>query len=445
MLNLIKNGEKFTCDSLEEARELAHGELNFWRETLEACVGDDNLWNDFINELWQSGGADEAVRLHALFKERKSRRWFPMALVLADPNDGDLWRAIVDAQSGDGRALGAWLKAHRNTGMGSVASAFRDDSTLWQSISTAQTGDEKPLLAWIAAHRSSRSVADQKSFDLEIAKWSVVKKPVVQTTVSKFLPGQEKTITLPGGVPMTFCWCPATTSEEWKKISGGKDYFLMGSPADEIGREDDELQHRVTLTRGFWMGKYPVTQTQWKSVMGPNPSKFKGEDRPVESVSWNDCKSFISKVNGASECKVVLPTEAQWEYACRAGTTTPFSFGSVLNGDRANCDGTKPYGNITEGRYRQETSTVGSYMPNAWGLCDMHGNVYEWCADWYGGYGGNTIDPIGPASGTYRVSRGCCWRGGARGCRSAYRKKDTPDIGDVIDGFRLVCTAGLND
>ena len=255
-------------------------------------------------------------------------------------------------------------------------------------------------------------------------------------------PGDEMTITLPGGVPMTFCWCPATTSAAWKLISGGNDYFLMGSPTSEKGRSDLEMQHRVTLTQGFWMGKYEVTQRQWECVMDSNPSNFKGANRPVEKVSWSDCQNFIRKINAAGQVTVALPTEAQWEYACRAGTTTPFNFGSTLKGDKANCDGNYPYGTITQGPYRIKTRDVGSYASNDWGLYDMHGNVWEWCADLYGNYTGDVANPTGPASGMFRVDRGGSWSSYARGCRSASRDRSGP--GDRYDnlGFRLVCSAG---
>ena len=260
-------------------------------------------------------------------------------------------------------------------------------------------------------------------------------------------PGDEMTVTLPGGVPMTFCWCPATTSEDWKRLSGGADYFRMGSPETEAERENDEKQHRVTLTQGFWMGKFPVTQKQWTSVMGSNPSQFNGGDRPVERVAWEgntneaNCLDFIRKINESGDVKVALPTEAQWEYACRAGTTTPFSFGSTLNGDLANCNGRHPYG-MTAGHYREQTSPVGSYAPNAWGLHDMHGNVLEWCADRYGDYTGDSTDPTGPTSGDDRVLRGGGWCYSAEFCRSAYRDECVTGIRNYNLGLRLVCSAG---
>ena len=160
----------------------------------------------------------------------------------------------------------------------------------------------------------------------------------------------------------------------------------------------------------------------------------------MEKVSWEDCREFIRKINVMGLVTVSLPTEAQWEYACRAGSTTPFSLGSALNGDMANCDGNYPYGTSSKGRYQHETVDVGSYAPNAWNLYDMHGNVWEWCADWYGSYDGDAIDPQGPVSGTYRVSHGGSWNHGARSCRSAYRRGYEPGIRSFDLGFRLVCS-----
>ena len=242
-------------------------------------------------------------------------------------------------------------------------------------------------------------------------------------------PGEEVTILLQNEVPMTFCWCPAGS-------------FLMGSSSSEDKRDSDETQHRVTLTRGFWMGKYEVTQRQWECVTGNKPSYFRGADRPVEKVSWDDCQEFVRKINAEGRLTVSLPTEAQWEYACRAGTTTPYNFGSSLNGDKANCDGNNPYGATVRGRYRGATAPVGSYAPNAWGLCDMHGNVWEWCQDWYGSYTGDATDPTGSASGSRRVYRGGGWYNYAQNCRSAYRLWNEP--GNRLNGlgFRLVCSAG---
>ena len=244
-----------------------------------------------------------------------------------------------------------------------------------------------------------------------------------------------KTIILPGGAKMEMIYCPPGE-------------FMMGSSATEEGRDDDETQHRVMLTKGFWLGKFPVTQWQWQSVMGGNPSKFTGDDvLPVECVSWNDCKRFIEKVKSPVKQQLGgdarFPTEAEWEYACRAGTTTAYFWGNALNGDRANCEGREPCGTKTKGPYLKKTTPVGRYAPNPWGFHDMHGNVFEWCNDWAGYYPtGSVTDPIGPATGDRRVLRGGSWFDDARLCRSACRYWYFPSDRFNYCGFRLSCSAG---
>ena len=245
--------------------------------------------------------------------------------------------------------------------------------------------------------------------------------------------GDVKTITLPGGATMEMIYC-----------APGE--FMMGSPTTEEGRYNNETQHHVRLTKGFWLGKYPVTQGQWKNVMWNNPSIFKGDDLPVENVSWNNCQEFIAKVNVSLGCEARLPTEAEWEYACRAGTMTAYFWGNALNGDKANCDGSKPCGTKTKGQYLDKTTSVGRYAPNPWGFYDLHGNVWEWCNDWYGTYpSGNVIDPTGPASGVGRVFRGGSWLYLASYCRSANRGWGNPDVRNYDIGFRLCCSAGLRE
>ena len=187
--------------------------------------------------------------------------------------------------------------------------------------------------------------------------------------------------------------------------------FLMGSPEEEKERRDHETQHKVTLSKGFFMGVHLVTQEQWQAVMGNNPSNFKGEKNlPVETVSWEDCQEFIKKLRVKDKKPYRLPTEAEWEYACRAGTKTPFCFGDAISTDQANYDGNHIYGNGKKGKYREKTTPVGSFPANAWGLFDMHGNLWEWCQDWFGDYPQNdVVDPQGPNEGQYRVLRGGSW------------------------------------
>ncbi|MBQ9813180.1 MAG: SUMF1/EgtB/PvdO family nonheme iron enzyme [Thermoguttaceae bacterium] len=214
-----------------------------------------------------------------------------------------------------------------------------------------------------------------------------------------------------GSAEYGFCWIPA-----------GK--FKMGSRTTEKDRDDDETLHDVELTKGFWMLESPVPQSLYEEVIGSNPSNFKGGNLPVENVSWDEAMEFCAELTKRlpSGLTASLPTEAQWEYACRAGTKTAFSFGNVLNGDQANCDGRRPYGTTRKGKYLEKTSPVKSYSANAWGLYDMHGNVWEWVLDYYGAYpAGTAIDPKGPDSASYRGFRGGGWDNDARLCRSADR------------------------
>ena len=232
---------------------------------------------------------------------------------------------------------------------------------------------------------------------------------------------------------------------EFASIPAGK--FLMGSPATEKERYQNENQHEVTLTQGFRMGVHEVTQAQYEQVMGENPSENKGATLPVETVSYDEALAFCKKLSDlpaekAAGRKYRLPTEAEWEYCCRAGTSTPFHFGNELNGTQANCDGNNPYGTTKKGPYLEKTSPVGSYPANAWGLYDMHGNVWEWCQDWYGDYPKQSVtDPRGPEVGSFCVSRGGCWDDEAAVCRSAARDGGVPSDRDDRGGFRLALSS----
>ena len=209
---------------------------------------------------------------------------------------------------------------------------------------------------------------------------------------------------------------------------------MMGSPELESGRTNPEKQHRVNLTKGYWLGATEVTQGQWKAVMGNNPSEFTscGSNCPVEKVSWNDVQEFIKKLNGKGYGSFALPTEAQWEYAARAGTTTAYSFGNYPSqlGDYA------WYGDNSG----KETHAVASKKPNPWGLYDMHGNVWEWTADWYDrtSPSGTTTDPTGGNSGSTRVIRGGGWNATAQYLRSAFRYFGSPGYRNYYIGFRLL-------
>jgi formylglycine-generating enzyme len=227
---------------------------------------------------------------------------------------------------------------------------------------------------------------------------------------------------------MTFVWIEPGT-------------FMMGSQDSEPGRWDNEILHPVTLTRGFYLQTTPVTRGQWRAVMGGDPpgSKKRADVCPVERVSWNDAREFIRKLNQRGDrITCSLPTEAQWEYAARAGTATPFFYGDQLSTDQANYHGKYPMPGGGKGKYRKKTVPVAGFPSNAWGLYDMHGNVLEWCQDWYGDYpSGPVTDPAGPSSGCKRVIRGGSWDDIARRCRSAGRSFSNPDDHSNGLGLRL--------
>ena len=230
--------------------------------------------------------------------------------------------------------------------------------------------------------------------------------PAIVGTVCGEEPAKGLLVDLGGGVAMEFVLIPA-----------GK--FLMG---DEAGLDWEKPVHEVVITKPFYLGKYEVTQEQWEAVMGDHSSRFRGPKNPVETVSWRDCQAFVKKLNARAEggASFSLPTEAQWEYACRAGTTTGWSFGDDAESldDYAWHGGNSgPTGNPLRQQeanpvVEKKTHPVGGKKPNAWGLYDMHGNVWEWCADWWGTdyYGKSPAeDPTGPQSGASRVLRGGSW------------------------------------
>lgn len=243
------------------------------------------------------------------------------------------------------------------------------------------------------------------------------------------------------------------------RIEGGT--FVMGSPAEEIQRHKDEVQHQVTVS-SFYIGIYELTQEEYESVTGTNPSVIKGFNLPVTDVNWFDAVEYCNRlsqregftpvytISGSGKNRIVswnraangyrLPTEAEWEYACRAGTATPFSMGNNITTDQVNYDGRYPYNNNPKGENRDIPLPVGSFEPNSWGLFDMHGNVWEWCWDWYGDYSAEMqTDPAGPSSGRFHVVRGGSFHYRGKAARSANRYVNTPmGRGSTCYGFRIV-------
>jgi formylglycine-generating enzyme required for sulfatase activity len=240
---------------------------------------------------------------------------------------------------------------------------------------------------------------------------------------------------------------------EMVAIPGGS--FMMGQTEAEkaelirqFGEKDfnqyfaRELpQHQVTLA-AFSLSKYPITQAQYQAIMGNNPANFKGDKRPVEQVSWNDAVEFCDRLSKKLGQPYTLPSEAQWEYACRAGTTTPFHFGETITTDLANYDGNYTFASGPKGVFRQETTEVGSFPPNSFGLSDMHGNVFEWCLDhFHDSYNGAPADGSAWVTGgdsDRRVLRGGSWLNFPRNCRCASRILNGPVVRSAYNGFRVV-------
>jgi formylglycine-generating enzyme required for sulfatase activity len=342
----------------------------------------------------------------------------------------------------------------------------------------ASCADPLALLA-----RLTRRLEDDACLNHEAAKWAVesfalfcgmMDAPLVPFVAA--LPAAEelKEPLADNGIPAGFRAAAVTdaiihekTGMEFCFIPAGS--FMMGSPdgqaekgqdqspaAEEPGRDSDELQHEVKITKPFYLGKYEVTQAQWQRVMGSNPSRFKGSDRPVEHVSWDDCQAFCEKLcrlGGLPSGSFRLPTEAEWEYACRARTTGAYAGTGNLDemgwhaGAGMESKESKPEavaGKADEmGWYTGETTRpVGLKQPNAWGLHDMHGNVWEWCQDWYDNYSdGPATDPTGPLSWNKRVVRGGSWGSPASSCRSAYRFRYLPGFRYCLVGFRVAFVA----
>ena len=234
---------------------------------------------------------------------------------------------------------------------------------------------------------------------------------------------------------------------EMVKIRSGT--FQMGSPKDQ-GRDSEKPQHSVTVP-AFLMGKYPVTQAQWRSVaalpqveimLNPDPAYFNGDNRPVEQVSWHEAVEFCQRLSLATGHQYRLPNEAEWEYACRAGTTTEFHFGETITTDLANYNGNKTYGAGPKGIYRQQTTDVGSFPPNAYGLYDLHGNVWEWCLDdWHDNFRQAPTDGsawVAGGNSDGRLIRGSSWYIDPAYCRAALRDYGNPAVRNDVIGFRVV-------
>jgi uncharacterized protein (TIGR02996 family) len=306
------------------------------------------------------------------------------------------------------------------------------EASLWLILADWLEERDDPRAELVRLTLSLRTEPDQGDFDKR------------QRRVQELLGGGMKPLvpTLVNSIGMTFALIPAGS-------------FLMGSPESEEGRSANEWRHRVTLSRPFYLGVFPVTQAQYQAVTTRNPSHFQGQygggpDNPVETVPWDDAVAFCGRLSGlpaehAAGRVYRLPTEAQWEYACRAGTTTPFHFGAVISARHANFYSPEPYGGEPPEPALKRTTPVGSYPPNAWGLYDMHGNVVNWCQDWYSREVAEGIDPVGPEEPgeglPYRCVRGGAWCFHGQYCRAAHRNHATIGPGNRREfySFRVLC------
>ena len=308
-----------------------------------------------------------------------------------------------------------------------------------QAVAAARSGAAQPEMAQPEVAEPAPATVPLQRFATstcllrqEGGRWSMERRP---------LQVQGYREDLGGGVALTLVKIPAGS-------------FLMGSPEDEPERlEREGPQHEVTLG-SFFMAQTPITQAQWRAVAGwqkvgrdlePDPSRFKGANRPVEQVSWFDALEFCRRLNERTGQRYGLPSEAQWEYACRAGSTTPFHFGAMLTTELANYDGDYCYGNGPKGSYRKQTIDVASFPANGWGLHDMHGNVREWCEDhWHDSYNfapGDDQPWLIPAAADDepRLLRGGSWSSFPGYCRSAFRNYPHPGDAGSYDGFRVAC------
>ena len=340
------------------------------------------------------------------------------------PLNGKTWfHAMAERKVGDNSESYIWLKGFEAPDGVSKASLvisndddINDEDELYSMLAgTCEVQGQLENFRKVDVSEKMKSLVGRHREEVAQAKARA------EETYKKFAgsrAGEERVMEIAPGVTMTFCWCPPGD-------------FLMGSPASEEDRGDDEDQVKVIISKGFWMAKTEVTQTQWQALMGSIPSHSNGENLPVEQVSWIDAQDFLVKLNAkignVDGGKMALPTEAQWEYAARAGEFLRYS------GSNNICEVAWYYDNSGS-----TTNPVGRMKTNPWGMCDMTGNVWEWCQDWYDEKLTGGIDPTGASTGPGRVNRGGGWVGFAYHCRVARRGSDNPaDLANDL-GFRVV-------
>jgi uncharacterized protein (TIGR02996 family) len=296
------------------------------------------------------------------------------------------------------------------------------EETRWLVLADYLEENDDPRRAeLLRLHRKLLATSCEPDAHSERAVWQGRVVELLGAGVYPCVP--QHTLDLPGGVPLLGAFVPPGS-------------FLIGGTEFDF----EKPVHRVTLTTGYFLGVNPVTQAQWKAVVGTKPSCFKGPNRPVEQVSWDECQEFCTKLtaHAGGSATVRLPTEAVWECACRAGTTTHYYFGDVPNADLANYDGSQTWKESRKGKNRKATTEGGSFPPNPWGLYDMHGNVLEWCADQYRPYSADEQqDKSEESNNSDRVLRGGSWSNHPRSCRAASRYGYAPANRVNCVGFRV--------
>jgi len=356
------------------------------------------------------------------------------------------WTVFWDRNIPPGKTWDEYIEMHLDAAR-CVVVVWSKDSVRSHWVKTeAEEGRRKQILVPLKIDEVTLSLAFRHIQAADLTAWnndaSHVQFKACIDAIAALVPQPVR----PAHVPVTPVEPPVAKPqlpENFVLIRGGT--FMMGSPERETDRSTNETLHKVKVS-DFAICRYAVTQEEWQKVTGSNPSSFKGDNLPVEKVSWDDCQAFIKKLNEKTGGGLFrLPTEAEWEYACRAGTTTPFSTGENLTTGQANYDGYYPYRDYSKGAYRKTTVPVDSFQPNGFGLYNMHGNVWEWCSDWYGSVyyeecrkQGVVENPQGLETGSYRVLRGGSWNSFAGSCRSAYRSSGTPGARLICVGFRLV-------
>jgi len=413
-------------DDKAEARQLAEAVAIYRQSLTLATMWKSDRTTEIMDKIKQFSAAQEAERRIAVLKARLEK----------DPKDAAARTALIMAYLGElddpneaAKLLTADVDEGLRTYVPLAAGKVEDlkeaaciQLAEWLvSVSEKSVPADKGALLGRAKACCKRYLEVHTAEDVGRLKGKMLLEKV-EKAIEKAGPKTPKNLTLDlgKGVTMKLVLIPA-----------GK--FLMGSlPTEKDRREDEGPQREVTISRPFYMGVYEVTQEQYEQIKGKNPSSIKGAKNPVDTVFWDEAVDFCKELSRKTGKRVSLPTEAQWEYACRAGSKTRFCFGDADSG----LGGYAWYSSNSASK----TRPVGGKKPNAFGLFDMHGNVWEWCSDWYdSGYYANVrnVDPAGPDSGAARILRGGCWGGNPQLCRSASRFRHSPDGRGYDFGFRV--------